>query len=206
MTAWVRVDFGMNVKFHAVPAELREALLVDMAARNHPLAATFEDPDWQIEKPITEWYFDLGGGMFEGEPFVETTVDGLVVSCRAYQLQAVIERCRKFERVRTFANGQTYHKIHTWPGHSLVVTPTQYAAVIDGLTMRIPEASARLDAFEAAQDARFEVGGDLAPSPAEALLALPPAIDKATFKAIRDQVRGMPPPPQAVLPDGAEEN
>lgn len=201
MTTWIRIDFGVNVKLHAVPAALREALLADMAARNHPPAATFEDdPGWQIEKLITEWHLDLGGGVFMDEPFVETTVDGLVVSCRAYQLQAVIGRCRKFDRIRTFADGQAYHKIHTWPAHSLVVTPVQYAAVIDGLTARIPEANAQLDVFEAAQDGRRTA------AEAAGLLTLTPAIDKATFKAIRDQIRGMPPLPQAAPSDGAEEN
>ena len=201
MTTWTRIDFGVNVKLHAVPVMLREALLADMAARNHPPAATFEDdPDWQIEKLITEWHLDLGGSVLLGAPLVEITVDDLAVSCWAYQVESVIRRCRKFDRVRTFADGQAYHKIHTWPAHSLVVTPAQYAAVIDGLTARIPEANAQLDVFEAAQDARFEAAG------AHALLRLPPAIDKATFKAIRDQIRGMPPLPQTVLPDDAEEN
>ena len=166
MTTWTRIDFGVNVKLHAVSAALREALLANMAARNHVPTATFDHSDWQIEKPITEWCLDLGGGVFTGEPFVDVTVDDLVVSCRAYQLEAVIKRCRKFEPTRMFATGQAYHKIHTWPAHSLVVTPCQYAAVIDGLTACIPEANARLTAFEAAQD------------------------------AIRDQVRGLGPAPQ----------
>lgn len=191
MTAWTRIDFGVNVKFHAAPAELHTALLADMAARNYVPTATFEDPDWQIEKPITEWCFDLGGGAFQDEPFVEVTVDGLAVSCRAYQLESVIQRCRKFARVRTFADGQAYHKIHTWPAHSLVVTPTQYAAVIDGLTTRIPEATAQLDVFEAARAARRKVDSDVVLTPAEILLTLPPVIDKATFAVVRDQVRGL---------------
>jgi hypothetical protein len=190
MTTWTRIDFGVNVKLHAVSAALREALLANMAARNHVPTATFDHSDWQIEKPITEWCLDLGGGVFTGEPFVDVTVDDLVVSCRAYQLEAVIKRCRKFEPTRMFATGQAYHKIHTWPAHSLVVTPCQYAAVIDGLTACIPEANARLTAFEAAQDARFEADS------AHALLRLPPAIDRATFVAIRDQVRGLGPAPQ----------
>lgn len=45
MTAWTRIDFGVNVKFHAAPAELHTALLADMAARNYVPTATFEDPD-----------------------------------------------------------------------------------------------------------------------------------------------------------------
>ncbi len=41
MIAWTRIDFGPNVKLHAVSTELREALLVDMAARGHTPTATF---------------------------------------------------------------------------------------------------------------------------------------------------------------------
>lgn len=200
MTTWTQIDFGERVKFHAVPAELRTALLADMEARNHVPTATFFHPGWQIEEPLSEWHLDLGGGVFVGEPFVEITIDGLLVSCRAYQIEAVVRRCRKFELTRAFATGQAYHKIHTWPNHSLVVTPTQYSAIIDGLTARIPEANAQLDVFEAVQDGRR------ATVEAARLLTLTPAIDKATFKAIRDQIRGMPPLPQTVLPDGAEEN
>jgi hypothetical protein len=94
MTTWTQIDFGERVKFHAVPAELRTALLADMEARNHVPTATFFHPGWQIEEPLSEWHLDLGGGVFVGEPFVEITVDGLLVSCRAYQIEAVIRRCQ----------------------------------------------------------------------------------------------------------------
>jgi hypothetical protein len=147
VTTWTRIDFGPNVKLHAVSAELREALLVDMAARGHTPTATFDDPAWGIEKPITEWHLDRGGGVIIGEPIVEITVDGLRVSCWAAQIKDVIRRCRRFGAARTFVNGQVYHKIHTWPAHALVVTPAQYAATIDGLTATMPDADARVEAF-----------------------------------------------------------
>lgn len=147
MTTWTRIDFGPNVRLHAVSAELREALLVDMAARGHVPTATFGDPAWEIEKPITEWHLDRGGGVVIGEPIVEITVDGLCVSCWAAQIEDIIRRCRRFGAARTFVNEQAYHKIHTWPAHALVVTPAQHAAIIDGFTAAVPDANARVDAF-----------------------------------------------------------
>lgn len=147
MIAWTRIDFGPNVKLHAVSTELREALLVDMAARGHTPTATFSY-EWAIEESITEWHLDRGGGVIIGEPIVEiTVVDGLCVSCWAAQIEDIIYRCRQFGTVRTFANGQAYHKIHTWPAHALVVTPAQHTAIIDGLTAVVPDANARVDAF-----------------------------------------------------------
>lgn len=146
MIAWTRIDFGPNVKLHAVSTELREALLVDMAARGHTPTATFSY-EWAIEESITEWHLDRGGGVIIGEPIVEITVDGLCVSCWAAQIEDIIRRCRRFGIARTFVNGQAYHKIHTWPAHALVVTPAQHTAIIDGLTAVVPDANARVDAF-----------------------------------------------------------
>jgi hypothetical protein len=153
VTTWTRIDFGPNVKLHGVPGELRDALLVDMAARGHAPTATFDQPGWQIEKPCTEWHFDLGGGIFIDEPDAEIVVEGLTMSCWAEQIESVIQNCIKFAPARAFANGQAYHKIHTWPMHALVVTPTQYSMIVDGLVVATPTAIARWTAFEATRKA-----------------------------------------------------
>lgn len=148
-TAWRRVLFE-NAKTHTYPAQYEALLIADLTARQvvfeHGYDAT-ENPH-----PVTEWQYDQGGMWVIGQPVDQFALDGLIVRVPCDHAASALGTWKR-TRLRWFANGTPYYKLHGFR-LVLVLTPAMFHALGAELEARVASAHDRAEAFFRERQAR----------------------------------------------------
>jgi hypothetical protein len=160
---WFRIGFDDAIT-HAVHESLRDQLVDDMARRGHPVkdfvksygaahaAALGDNP-----KAITDWCFDLGGGVHLHTPRETVIVDDLEIRIDCDHLPVVLRELQRAP-LRTFADGTEYYKAKFWV-HATVLSRAQMKAAIVAMAAIEERAIERVKAFEASLRREQAQGG-----------------------------------------------
>lgn len=131
---WICVMFE-DAMTHVVHKDLAGPLIGEMLKRGSTilnLATRFPVAHARAvggnPKVITEWAFDLGGMTHANMPVETLELEDLAIKVPCDQFEAIRNGLRQLP-VRTFANGDAYHKLKLWM-HATVFTLAQYGAVI----------------------------------------------------------------------------
>ena len=161
-STWFRIAFE-HALTHCVSSELMAPLLYEMATRQHPIK-NFEREYGRESagvlggnpRLITDWAFDLGGGVFANEPRETLNIDGLAIDVSCHHFSAVLHGVERLT-LRTFSGGESYYKTKFWL-HATVLTPAQRDEIVRAMVDRAPVAEARANAFaKSLRDAAEEV-------------------------------------------------
>lgn len=151
MSPWFRCSFE-HALTHCVSSELMAPLLIDMATRGHPLKNYEKEYGRSAAQSLggnpasmTEWAFDLGGGVFANEPRETFDIDGLSIDVLCHHFGAVLARVNSLP-LRSFSGGEPYYKTKFWL-HATVLMPAQRDDVVRIMTERSAVAEQRANDF-----------------------------------------------------------
>lgn len=134
-SSWVRIMMG-GFKTHFCPSGMAGALIADLAARG---AEGEPMTDGTLQGLI-----DLPGMIMVDRPLEKIEIDGFTLVIPSQDFTYFVDELANKAPVRTFADGQQYHKIHGWMV-CVVMTPEQREAVLARMEELLPEASKRGD-------------------------------------------------------------
>lgn len=120
---WKWIEVGGDVKAHAAPETLEEAIIYDLQYRfRSPLGVLIDDT-----KTFT---LDPGGMAWTTQKYQEFDIDGLKISVRNHDVghfYVIMKNLKQRESM-----GRPYYKVHGWL-HCLVLEPKQYEELLAAL-------------------------------------------------------------------------
>lgn len=124
-------------KSHYVPKQLVSALLVDLQERR---ASDYpgSESDWTTSvKSVTDGEIDLPGLCMVDRPYEEIRIDSFSLMIPSQDFETIKERLES-SKLRRFANGQKYYKVHGWRT-CVVFTPEQRDTVLESMRENMTE-------------------------------------------------------------------